>query len=126
MLDVLIIALAGSCGALMRYALIQLLASVVCIIPIATLLVNVTGCLMAGLLISFPCCGLITIQVRTWLLVGLLGAYTTMSSFILETEQLFASGGALYAVSNIFLTFGGCLLAFFVGKSVGMAFFARF
>lgn len=126
MLDVFVIALAGSCGAIMRYTLVQLLARCVCILPIGTLMVNMSGCLLAGLLISASCCGLITDQVRLWLLIGLLGAYTTMSAFILETEQLFASGKSLYAVSNILLTLSGCFVAFLIGKALGMLVFARF
>lgn len=84
--------------------------------PYGTLLVNVTGSFLAGLLLVFlERFGSIASQLRAFLLIGFLGGYTTFSSFSIETVVLFEQGEIFKAVLNAVLNFVLCLLAAWLG-----------
>jgi fluoride exporter len=85
--------------------------------PYGTLVVNVSGCFLIGFLFilileRFDGIGP---QLRSFLLVGLLGGYTTFSSFSIETLNLFENGSWLSAMLNIFLSVILCLSATWLG-----------
>lgn len=85
--------------------------------PYGTLVVNITGCLLMGFLftiISERFDGYAP-QLRAFLLIGLLGGYTTFSSFSLETLNLFENGAWLSAGLNVLLSMALCLLAVWAG-----------
>jgi CrcB protein len=78
--------------------------------PVGTLVVNVTGCLAIGLLAGvIQEYGVFTPEQRSLLLVGVLGSYTTFSSFGLDTIQLLRGGqvaeAALYTAASIAVGF---------------------
>ncbi len=85
--------------------------------PYGTLVVNVSGCFLMGFLFALlvdrfageaP-------QLRAFLLIGLLGGYTTFSSFSIETLNLFENGAWVPASLNIFLSFILCIFATWIG-----------
>lgn len=81
--------------------------------PYGTLIVNVSGCFLMGLffvLILERFDGLGP-QLRSLLLIGFLGGYTTFSSFSIETFNLFESGAYLSASLNILLSIILCIAA---------------
>ncbi len=84
--------------------------------PWATLSINILGCFIMGFLF-FETLERISInpELRTGMLTGGLGAYTTFSTFSLETLVLFENGepikGLLYMFSSLFL----CVAAAFAG-----------
>lgn len=85
--------------------------------PYGTLVVNISGCFLMGLLFvltleRFDSMGS---QLRALLLIGLLGGYTTFSSFSIETINLFESGNWLGAIMNIFLSIIICIAAAWMG-----------
>ena len=113
MLKLGLIAVGGALGALLRYGL----AGVVqersdSLFPVGTLAVNVAGCFAIGLLAAFfagPY--LIREEVRAFALVGVLGSFTTFSTYGLETvglatEGAFLQAGANVAASNVFGVLG--------------------
>jgi CrcB protein len=57
--------------------------------------------------------------VRSLLLIGFLGGYTTFSSFSIETLNLIESGAPLTAFINILLSVTLCLTATWIGVTVG-------
>lgn len=85
--------------------------------PYGTLIVNVSGCFLMGLLfvLLLERFNGIGPQLRSLLLIGLLGGYTTFSSFSIETLNLFENGAPLAGVANILLSITLCLAATWLG-----------
>jgi CrcB protein len=85
--------------------------------PYGTLIVNVSGCFFMGLLFVLIFDRLYGIgpQLRSLLLIGLLGGYTTFSSFSIETINLLENGAWVSAFMNIMLSFIFCMAATWLG-----------
>ncbi|MDX1354916.1 MAG: fluoride efflux transporter CrcB [Halomonas venusta] len=102
--SILLVALGGALGGIGRYAVSNLIAHLLGkAFPWGTLLVNASGAFIAGGLLGYY--GVPTVQ-PVWLfaVAGLLGGYTTVSSFSLQTIELWQSGLALRATLNIAAT----------------------
>jgi len=114
------IAMGGGAGALMRYALAgwgQKLTSGA--FPVGTLIVNSLGCVVIGAMGAvFAGPHLVPEEARVGLLVGVLGAFTTMSTFGWETFALARDGDLRLAVLNVVLTNVLALVAVWVGYRV--------
>jgi CrcB protein len=117
------VALGGALGSVARYAIATVLAERLAHpFPWMTLLVNATGSLVIGLLASLGAHGvrvLDTADARAFLMVGVLGGYTTFSSFSLQTLEL-AQKGALsmaagYVALSLLLCLGGVWVGFLMG-----------
>jgi len=114
------IGVAGFAGTLMRYWLSEWIAKRFGeIFPTGTLVVNLLGCFLAGLLfyLMFERY-LISPTVRTVVLIGLLGGFTTFSSFGLQTFTLLREGEMGLALFNIAISNMGGLLMVWVGYSL--------
>ena len=79
--------------------------------PFGTLVVNVSGSFLMGLLFILILDRFegIAPQLRSLVLIGFLGGYTTFSSFSLETLNLFESGAWLSALLNIVVSITLCI-----------------
>ena len=118
-MTVLWVALGGALGSVARYAFsgvaVRWLGAE---FPYGTLFVNVTGSFTIGLLAALVAADgrpLLGADARAFLLVGVLGGFTTFSSFSLETLEL-ARGGALGAAgANVALSLVLCLLGAWLG-----------
>src|SRR4051812_39568112 len=97
-----LIALGGGAGSLARYLAGTAIASRYGVrFPIGTMVVNVTGCFLIGLVMT-----LLTERQphpywRLALVVGFLGGYTTFSSFEWETWAAVRSGGFWIGLANV-------------------------
>ena len=102
------IALGGAGGSLFRYVLqgwVQRLAGGS--FPAGTLVVNVLGCFVLGLLAAaFAGPVLIREEHRVGLTIGVLGGFTTFSTFGLETFHLTNDGQFRLAAANVLLSVG--------------------
>jgi len=121
----LLVALGGALGSLARYfgsEAITALAGTA--FPWGTVLVNITGCLLIGVLAgggallprSMP-----PSFVREFFIIGICGGYTTFSSFSLQTFLLFETGHAARAVANVVASVVLCLLATWAGYALARA-----
>lgn len=117
------VALGGALGSVARFALATVLAERLgAIFPWMTLLVNASGSLVIGLLASLGAHGvraLDSADARAFLMVGVLGGYTTFSSFSLQTLELARAGawGAAggYVALSLLLCLGGVWLGYLLG-----------
>ena len=96
---------AGAGGAL-RHAVNRLAAAIPGGVPWATMIVNMSGCLVMGLLAGwFAFRGHASSDVRLFLTTGLLGGYTTFSAFSLDVVLLWERGdswgAAMYAGASV-------------------------
>lgn len=115
------IAVGGAIGAVLRYgASIGVYSLLGRGFPYGTLFVNVAGSLLIGVLSvvmleRFD----IAPEWRAAVLVGVLGSFTTFSTFSIETLILLEQGDIVRAVANIVLSVLICLLAVWFGVSLG-------
>lgn len=87
--------------------------------PWGTLAVNVAGSFLMGLLAALMVERLALGPAwRAGLLVGFLGAFTTFSTFALETVELVEEGLELRALGNILASVGLCVLAVIAGMQL--------
>ena len=82
-----------------------------------TLVVNVTGCFLMGFLFILISnnFGPVEAHVRAFLLMGVLGGYTTFSSFSIEAWSLFDAGSGPMACFYIILSMALCLISTWLG-----------
>lgn len=121
MIQTLAIAGGGAVGALLRFwmstGVYHLFGRS---FPYGTLAVNVVGSLLMGFLYVLLIDKLsLGPAWRAALLVGLLGAFTTFSTFSLETLNLVEEGELIKAMMNVLLSVVLCLFAAWIGVLVG-------
>ena len=103
----------GALGALMRYGMgLGMQQWLGRDFPYGTLAVNVLGSLFIGALYVWIVeRAALADEWRLTLMVGVLGSFTTFSSFSLETLQLIEKGAAAAALFNVLLNVSLCLFA---------------
>ncbi len=108
------IALGGALGALLRYGVSGLAYRLAGEgFPWGTLAVNLAGCLAIDILWAAFERAPLSAEWSAFLFVGLLGAFTTYSTFALESMNLLRDGETLLALANVVgSSVGGILLAF--------------
>jgi fluoride exporter len=115
--SILIVALGSGVGGALRFVLSKWIQeSVATSFPVATMVINVMGCLLIGLFYGiFDRSSFLGSDIKLLLTVGLCGGFTTFSTFMNENFQLLRMENyfysALYAAGSLFLG----LLAVFVG-----------
>jgi fluoride exporter len=118
------IALGGALGAPARYGVAQLIHVAKGSFPWATFWTNITGSFALGLVLvlileRFPP----TRYVRPFVATGFLGAYTTYSTFAVETDLLVRSGqasiGVAYGLASLMAGFVAVWAGMLVGRSIG-------
>jgi CrcB protein len=88
--------------------------------PIGTLVVNVAGSFVLGLVLALtPERGEAGVAMRALLAVGFCGGFTTMSTFSYETLALWGDDHATFAAANVALTLLACVAAVWLGLAVG-------
>jgi len=114
----LFIALGGALGSVLRFFLSSVMAQRLGGHAfLGTMFVNVTGSFAIGFVAALG-------PVKLWeqlLMIGVLGGYTTFSSFSLQTLELMQQGRWSIACSNAFGSLALCLLAVWLGHLAGAA-----
>ena len=118
----LLVALGGAAGSVLRFWLSSFLERRLGeAFPWATIIINVAGSFLIGLLFSLSGADrqpLIGPAGRALLLVGVLGGFTTFSAFSLQTLNLLRAGQPGFAGLNIILSVVLCLIAVWGGHLV--------
>ena len=116
------IAVGGALGALARYGVDEWLERHSGLFPWGIFVVNITGAFVIGVAVEvmeprFED----AVWVRTAVVTGFLGAYTTFSTFTLDTYRLFEAGDSGTALLNALGSVAAGLVAVWLGLKVGRA-----
>ena len=120
----LVIALGGAFGSMLRFFIGTTIDAAVTrstgpIFPWGTIIVNITGCFIIGFFatITSPGDGRIIASslTRSFVMIGILGGYTTFSSFSLQTLALAQDGQWGAAAANVLISVVVCLLGVWLG-----------
>ncbi|HAY93709.1 fluoride efflux transporter CrcB [Shewanella sp.] len=119
MTNILLVAFGGSIGAVLRYLIsifmIQVFGSS---FPFGTLLVNVLGSFLMGVIYALGQMSHISPELKALIGIGLLGALTTFSTFSNETLLLLQEGDWLKAILNVVLNLSLCLFMVYLGQQL--------
>ncbi|MCI5049653.1 MAG: fluoride efflux transporter CrcB [Rickettsiales bacterium] len=125
-MTLLYIALGGALGALGRYGGMALSTRVLGHgFPYGTLLVNILGSLMIGMVIGWLAKQSTGLEaVRSLIVVGFLGSFTTFSTFSLDVVTLFERGQNMLVLAYILGSVTCSVIAVFVGMGLMRSVFA--
>lgn len=114
------VAAGGAVGAVVRHLInISPLASVFEKFPLPTLLINVSGSFLAGLLLYLLTDKVeVSEGVRMVVIVGFLGAYTTFSTFEMEMYGLIRDGSVGLSAVYLILSIAGGFVALLAGVAI--------
>ena len=119
------IAIGGAVGAIARYQLAAMIQARIPVgFPYGTFVVNVTGCLVMGFATALLTERLVVHPNWRFLIpIGFIGAYTTFSTFELETFRAVSEGAWPTAIANVAGSFIAGYLALWVGFIVARVLF---
>lgn len=117
MMNALLVALGGALGAVLRYGFIQqfIMRLHPSPFPLGTILVNIIGSFLIGILVAKSADGTLGVSARLLLMTGVLGGFTTFSAFSIDTLQLWQRGEVLWAAGYVLLSVALSLVACVLG-----------
>jgi CrcB protein len=115
-----LVAVGGAVGSVARYLMASSIqSSTGWSFPIGTVLVNILGCFLIGILYVLLVARPDPRQdLRALLMVGVMGGFTTFSSFSLETVTMAMNGNYTGATLNVVLSVAACLAGTVLGVSL--------
>jgi len=120
-MNILLVGIGGALGSISRYLLgtwIQSLSRSIDF-PFGTLTVNLIGCFVIGFLSQLAeARGAFTPESRAFVFIGILGGFTTFSSFGNDTINLFRDGEAFNALANVGANVAIGLMLVWLGRTV--------
>jgi len=118
------VAVGGALGSIARHGVNHLVQTrwMTVRFPIGTAAVNLVGCFVIGLLAGLIASNRLAFGLywREFVFVGILGGFTTFSSFGLDTFTLMQSHSGAYAFLNVAMQVIGGLLAVWIGYALGL------
>ena len=118
-----VIGLGGALGSMLRFGLGSWIDATVSkagqLFPWGTIVVNITGCFVIGFIAAISAPGegraMISPLVRQFIMIGILGGYTTFSSFSLQTLTLAQDNQWGGAAANVLISVVLCLVGCWLG-----------
>ncbi|MGC8625594.1 MAG: fluoride efflux transporter CrcB [Phycisphaerae bacterium] len=98
----------GFFGAMTRYGIARLFGRVSALFPFGTFFINITGCFFLGWFLTWAQPRLnIPDPIRLGIAVGFVGAYTTFSTYMFESDRMLSEGqairGLLYILGSVMI-----------------------
>jgi len=122
---VLAVGVGGGLGALARYYIAGMIQSATTAFPWGIFVVNISGGLLMGLIVEASALKLsLSPDLRAFLTVGILGGYTTFSTFSLDSALLLQKGAYLQAAAYMIGSVVLSVLALFAGLWLVRAIYA--
>ena len=118
------VAFGGALGSVLRHGVNRLTASRWTSFPVGTVVVNLSGCFVIGLLAGLIATKRLSLPfyAREFVFVGILGGFTTFSTFSLETvwlaQQGYAGRAAAYVALSLALSLAAMAAGLLVGRGV--------
>ena len=123
MINVIYIGIGGFIGAVLRYLISRYLNQLIPSFPVGTFIVNMTGSFILGFLMyAFISGRSISGSMRDFITIGILGGFTTMSSFAYESFRLLELNEFSLFALNVLLNFILCIAAVYFGKQLAFIF----
>ena len=121
----LVIGLGGALGSMLRFGLGTWIDTTISkagqIFPWGTIVVNITGCFIIGFVAAISAAGegriFLSPLTRSFITIGILGGYTTFSSFSLQTLTLAQDGQWGGAAANVLISVVLCLVGVWLGAT---------
>jgi CrcB protein len=121
MLQILYIGAGGFIGAVSRFLVSRYLNNLLPAFPLGTLVVNITGSFILGFILYSISLGKnITPDMRDFITIGILGGFTTMSSFAYESFRLIELNQLMLFAINAALNLVLCIAAVYAGRELAM------
>ena len=119
MINLFYVASGGAVGAVLRYLTSNFYKFYFPNFPIGTLFINFIGSFLIGILASnLESRGTSYIFIKYFLIIGILGSFTTFSTFSLETIQLVNDKKLFLSLVYIFLSISLCIFGAFFGLNI--------
>ena len=119
MINLIYVASGGAVGAVLRYLTSNFFRFYFPNFPIGTLFINFIGSFLIGILASnLESRGTSYIFIKYFLIIGILGSFTTFSTFSLETIQLVNDKKLFLSLVYIFLSISLCIFGAFFGFNI--------
>ncbi|MDE6715403.1 MAG: fluoride efflux transporter CrcB [Muribaculaceae bacterium] len=117
--NILCVGLGGAVGAILRYCVSLLFGGTHFCLSLPTVTVNITGSFLIGLLSALFAAYSAPGALRLLLIVGLLGGFTTFSTFAFDSTSLILKGEWQLFILNILINNVGSILAAIAGLLLG-------
>jgi CrcB protein len=118
-LQFLLVFIGGGLGSLSRFGISKVLAPYSQIFPFTTFTSNLLSCTILGFLSYLSLRNQLNETYKLLFIMGFCGGFSTFSTFSNETFQLFQNGNIILAFLNIFGNTLVCLLAIWLGFTLG-------
>ena len=117
MLKVIYVGFGGFIGSILRYSLYILTSNILGYTsPVATIFVNIIGCFLIGFAYQlFNTHLIISENLRLFIMIGLLGGFTTFSAFSIDAFLIYQNSGKILAIAYVVLSIILSLLATLTG-----------
>lgn len=121
MLQIIYIGVGGFIGAVSRFLVSRYMNNLLPSFPLGTLTVNIIGSFILGFIVYSVSLGKsVSPDMRDFITIGILGGFTTMSSFAYESFRLMELNQLLMFSLNLALNLVLCIAAVYAGKELAV------